>query len=70
MNEIKTLRMNIMGGMHAHVLATIENEDVLDFWFTYGLPKNVTEDMLKMYAENEDLWLEAVHAFADVLRMD
>lgn len=69
-NELKTLRMNILGGMNAHVLATIEDEDILDFWYTYGLPDGVTEDMLEKYAENEDLWLEAVHAFADVLRMD
>lgn len=70
MNEIKQLRMNILGGMNAHVLATVEDENILDFWYTYGLPDGVTEDMLEKYAENEDLWLEAVHAFADVLRMD
>lgn len=70
MNEIKQLRMNMLGGMNAYVLATIEDEDILDFWYTYGLPDEVTEDMLEKYAENEDLWLEAVHAFADVLRMD
>ena len=70
MNEIKQLRMNIMGGMNAYVLETIEDEDILDYWWTYGLPNEVTEEMLADYAEVDNLWLDVVHAFAKVLRMD
>jgi len=70
MNEIKTLRMNIMGGMNAYVLETVEDEDILNFWQTYGFPDEVTEEMLAEYAEDDELWLEIVHAFADVLRMN
>lgn len=70
MNEIKQLRMNIMGGMNAYVLETIDDEDILDYWWTYGLPDEVTEEMLADYAEDDDLWLDVVHAFAKVLRMD
>lgn len=69
MNEIKQLRMNIMGGMNAYVLE-LGDEDILDFWFTYGLPDEVTEEMLAEYAEDEEIWINVVHAFADVLRMD
>lgn len=69
MNEIKQLRMNIMGGMNAYVLE-LGDEDILDFWFTYGLPDEVTEEMLAEYAEDEEIWMNVVHAFADVLRMD
>ena len=70
MNEIKTLRMNIMGGMNAYVLETVEDEDILNYWQTYGFPDEVTEEMLAEYAEDDELWLEIVHAFADVLRMN
>ena len=70
MNEIKQLRMNLMGGMNAYVLKTVEDEDILDYWWTYGLPDEVTEEMLIDYAENDDLWLDVVHAFAKVLRME
>jgi hypothetical protein len=69
MNEIKQLRMNIMGGMNAYVLE-LGDEDLLDYWFTYGLPDEVTEEMLAEYAEDDEIWLSVVHAFADVLRMD
>lgn len=70
MNEIKQLRMNLMGGMNAYVLETIDDEDILDYWWTYGLPDEVTEEMLADYAEDDNLWLDVVHAFAKVLRMD
>jgi hypothetical protein len=70
MNEIKQLRMNIMGGMNAYVLETIEDEDILDYWWTYGLPDEVTEEMLADYAEDDAIWLDVVHAFAKVLRME
>ena len=70
MNEIKQLRMNIMGGMNAYVLETVDDENTLEFWYTYGIPKDATEGMLAKWAENDEVWLEVVHAFADVLRMD
>lgn len=70
MNEIKQLRMNLMGGMNAYVLETVEDEDILDYWWTYGLPDEVTEEMLADYAEDDNLWLDVVHAFAKVLRME
>ena len=70
MNEIKQLRMNIMGGMNAYVLETIEDEDILNYWWTYGLPDKVTEEMLIDYAEDDNIWLDVVHAFAKVLRME
>lgn len=69
MNEIKQLRMNIMGGMNAYVLE-LRDEDLLDYWFTYGLPDEVTEEMLAEYAEDDDIWLGVVQAFAKIVRCD
>lgn len=69
MNEIKQLRMNIMGGMNAYV-HELGDEDLLDYWFTYGLPDEVTEEMLAEFAEDDDIWIDVVHAFAKILRCD
>lgn len=69
MNEIKQLRMNIMGGMNAYVLE-LGDEDLLDYWFTYGLPDEVTEEMLAEYAEDDDIWLSVIQAFAKIVRCD
>lgn len=69
MNEIKQLRMNIMGGMNAYVLE-LGDEDLLDYWFTYGLPDEVTEEMLAEYAEDDDIWIGVVQAFAKIVRCD
>jgi len=69
MNEIKQLRMNIMGGMNAYV-HELGDEDLLDYWFTYGLPDEVTEEMLAKYAEDERIWINVVHSFAEVLKME
>jgi hypothetical protein len=69
MDEIKLLRMNIMGGMHSYVLE-LGDEDLLDYWFTYGLPDEVTEEMLAEYAEDDDIWIGVVQAFAKIVRCD
>ena len=69
MNEIKQLRMNIMGGMNAYVLE-LGDEDILDFWFNYVLPKEVTEEMLAEYVEDEEIWMGVIQGFASVIRWD
>lgn len=69
MDEIRQLRMNIMGGMNAYVL-DLGDEDILDFWFRNGLPDEVTEEMLTEYAEDDEIWLSVVQAFASVVRCD
>ena len=69
MNEIKTLRMNIMGGMNAYVLE-LGDEDILNFWFNYILPKEVTEEMLAEYAEDEEIWMGVIQGFASIVRWD
>ena len=69
MNEIKQLRMNIMGGMNAYVLE-LGDEDILNFWFNYVLPKEVTEEMLAEYAEDEEIWMGVIQGFASIVRWD
>ena len=68
MDEIKLLRMNIMGGMHSYVLA-LGDEELLNYWYAYGLPDEVTEEMLAEYAENDTVWEDVIRTFADVLNI-
>ena len=62
MNDIKQLRMNILGGMNSYIL-DVGDEDILKYWFFYGIPKECTEEQLLWIAENDDLWLTCINAF-------
>lgn len=69
MNEIKQLRMNLMGGMNAYVIE-LGDEDLLDYWRRNGLPDPVTEEMIADDAEDDDIWSDVVQAFAKIVRCD
>ena len=69
MNDIKILRMNLMGGMNAYV-HELGDEDLLDYWYRNVFPDEVPEEIIVEYAENDDLWLEVVQAFAKIVRCD
>jgi hypothetical protein len=69
MDEIKQLRMNIMGGMNAYVLE-LGDEDLLDYWRRNGLPDPVTEEMIADDAEDDSIWSDVVQAFAKIVRCD
>ena len=67
MNEIKLLRMNIMGGMHSYVLA-LGDEEIMDEWFACGLPESVTEEMLSDYAEDDNIWESVCSEFGYIIQ--
>jgi hypothetical protein len=69
MNEIKQLRMNIMGGMNAYV-HELGDEDLLDYWYRNGLPDPATEEMIADDAEDDGIWCDVVQAFAKIVRCD
>jgi len=56
------LRANILGGLNTYI---IENgdEDIFDYWFTYGLPNECSEEQLMEIAADDDLWLTCINAF-------
>lgn len=62
-NEMITLRMNILGGMNSYILDNIDDEIIVDDWFTFGVPDGATEDDLRTIAEDEKLWLDAIKSF-------
>ena len=64
-NEMLTLRMNILGGMNAYILDNVDDEEIIyDDWFALGVPDEATEDDLRIIAEDEELWLDAINSFA------
>lgn len=67
MDEIKLLRMNIMGGMHSYVLALGDDKIALE-WFGCGLPESVTEEMLSEYAEDDNIWENVCGVFEYIVR--
>lgn len=67
MDEIKLLRMNIMGGMHSYVLA-LGDEEIMAEWFACGLPESVTEEMLSDYAEYDNIWENVCGVFEYIVR--
>lgn len=68
MNEIKQLRMNIMGGMNAYVLE-LDDENLLDYWANY-LPDEITEENLAKWAEDDETWIMIVQVFGKIVRCD
>ena len=71
MNELTILRMNILGGMNEYVLNHVEDEDlIVNDWFANGVPDGGDEDDLRSMAEDDELWLCAVHSFARCIRVE
>lgn len=60
--ELIQLRANILGGMNSYIIED-GDEDIYDYWFTYGVPDECTEEQLMEIAENDDLWLTCINAF-------
>ena len=66
MNEIE-FRVKLMKEFNTYVLETIGDDNVTDYWLTYGIPDEVDEDEYLEIAESEDEWLDIVKAFSKCL---
>ena len=43
----------------------VDDEEIIyDDWFALGVPDEATEDDLRIIAEDEELWLDAINSFA------
>lgn len=69
-NEIKVLRMNLLGGMNQYILNIINDEEIIENWQIYGIPDEVSEEELAEIAEDEELFLENVHLFSNLTAKD
>ena len=68
-NEINVLRANIVGGMDAYVRDVIGDEEITEYWLSYGMPDGETEEDLMYDMEDEDTFNDWVTAFNNCLRM-
>ncbi len=64
--EITQLRANILGGMNSYVKDNWYSKDnsIRDLWESV-FPPNCNEEVLFLYADNEQLWLKVIDAFAE-----
>ena len=69
-NEIKTLKMNLLGGMHSFMMSGVQDEDLQDVWLTYGAPDEPTEEDLESIAEDYEVFSEIARLFGLLVRED
>lgn len=50
-NEIRVLKANILGGMDTYIREVVGDDDVTEWWNTYGVPDEATEADLMECAE-------------------
>ena len=64
--EMIILRANILGGMNSYIIENC-NEDIQEYWATYGIPDGADEDDLIEIAEDNELWVSCCKCFANCL---
>lgn len=60
--EFVKIRMDILRDMDAYIKA-IGDEIITERWQTSGLEDGWDEDILKEYAEDNDLWMQCIYCF-------
>lgn len=60
------LRANILGGMNTYIIENCD-EDIQEYWATYGVPDGADEEEVIEIAENDELWVDCCKCFAKCL---
>lgn len=68
MNEIE-FRVKMMKEFNNYVLDTIGDDNVTDYWLTYGILDEVDEDGYLEIAVSENEWVDIVKVFGKCLEM-
>ena len=50
-NEIKVLKMNLLGGMHDYMMNVVQDEDLQEEWLVNAVPDEPSEEDLEFIAE-------------------
>ena len=69
-NELKVLKMNLLGGMNDYILNGIQDEDFHEGWLSLGVPDEATEEDLESIAEDAEEFAEIVHLFGQLVWND
>ena len=62
-NEIKVLKMNLLGGMHDYMMNVVQDEDLQEEWLSLGVPDGADEEDLKEIAEDAQEFAEIIRLF-------
>lgn len=65
-NELKTLRMNLVGGMNEYI-RELGDEDIWFEWISVGVPDEATEDDLEWIAEDEQSFVDVCRVFGKLV---
>lgn len=65
MDEMKILRMNLLGGFNEYILNLGDEEEFEEWYQIY--PDGATEEDLAEIAEDEQLWSECCRVFWDIV---
>ena len=69
-NEIKVLRMNLLGGMHNYMMHVVQDEDLQDEWLIDGIPDEPSEEDLEFIAEDAEEFARVVRVFGYLVWSD
>lgn len=67
-NEILTLRMNMLGSMNTYVRDVLGDDEATDYWNTWGVPDEATEEDLWTIAIDTDVWATVCSTFGHILK--
>lgn len=62
-NELVKIRVHLLEQMDIFLKNNVNEETVVNIWFTYGLEDGYDNDILLEYASDEELWDDCISAF-------
>ena len=68
MSDLALMRIDFLKQFTEYV-KTVGNEDVINYWFNYGVPDVADDDILNIIVSNNDDWLSIVTAFSECCKM-
>ena len=66
-NEIKVLKMNLLGGMHDYMMNVVQDEDLQEEWLTNAVPDEPSEEDLEEIAEDAQEFVRTVRLFGSLV---
>ena len=70
MSEIIVMRTDFLIQMDKYVRDIIGDEDIIDYWMTYGVPDGSSAEDISEIAQDNDAWVEIINCFAKCLRIE
>ena len=64
------LKIKILKEMNNHIIEEIGDDEITDYWLTYGVPDEASEDDYQFIAENWDCWSDTLKTFTRCLIMN